>query len=634
MDNKRKLSLRRFIVIILSLVTVFFEPILIFSLSANSAKVYSQPKNINTVFDFKDYKYDGDIFTPFGDYEFYYNQLLRTDSIDEKDIIRDGTITMPNKWNGKKIIRNNTEHRLSGDGFATFRTTLKNLEPSSRINLQNKNYGNSIKVFFNGELSFSSGVLSKIQSMNNISPINSFTKTYIVPEDGNVIVDIEVGNSSYGGLPEVLVLKLKGSSNRFISINEAIIFFSVGLIATVFITSVLFLFSYKTDKKKFLLSAVTVLTLFLSVIFSNDGLDFFFRLNMYPNYYVFQAMHYVMTIFFFISLISLCKVSVGIEMKYLTFKRLIVVILSTIFIYFASQKTFLSNVATLLALIPLTYAYSLLLLQTKKNMSTENILYLFSFSISFGMIISDARFIYLPLMIRHMSRTALFSIILALVSIASYIYQYISLYKDTREREKVYAENVKLKEETLKQEIKPHYLFNTLSVIKHTYHQNIQEGDKMVALFSKSFRDSIDIMSKDLVPFERELEMVVQYLDLENARFKKKFDLILDIDFDDFMIPPLTIEPIVENSVKYSRVNEKEDGYIQISCHLDDNIVNIIIEDNGIGFDKSQVKSTSLGQNNLRERLKLHLDANVDVDSSIGKGCKTTITFELKENIK
>ena len=179
----------------------------------------------------------------------------------------------------------------------------------------------------------------------------------------------------------------------------------------------------------------------------------------------------------------------------------------------------------------------------------------------------------------------------------------------------------------MKQQIQPHYLFNTLSVIRSLYHENMEEGDEVMAMFSKNFRQSIKNMNEEMIPFEREIETINQYIELENKRFSKPFDLILDLDFVNFMVPPLTIEPIVENSVNYSKVNEKDDGFISISSSFEDGNVVIVINDNGIGYDTSKTKSTSIGQKNLIERLHLNLSAEIKIESSLGNGTKTTIVF-------
>lgn len=222
-------------------------------------------------------------------------------------------------------------------------------------------------------------------------------------------------------------------------------------------------------------------------------------------------------------------------------------------------------------------------------------------------------------------------IIISLLLLTFFISQYFQLQKTKKENEMMYREKVKIKEDTLKGEIQPHYLFNTLSAIKSAYHSDENKGQKILSLFSENIRNSFDSMKKDLVPFEDEIETIERYVELENLRREKKFNLILDIDFVDFYVPPLSLEPIVENSINYSRVNEKEDGFIEIASYYDDENVVITISDNGIGFDPKFVRVESLGQRNLKERLQLHLNATIQVESQPGKGCVTTIRFPYQE---
>lgn len=149
--------------------------------------------------------------------------------------------------------------------------------------------------------------------------------------------------------------------------------------------------------------------------------------------------------------------------------------------------------------------------------------------------------------------------------------------------------------------------------------------------FSKNLRTSLKLMKKEMIPFDDEIDVISHYIDLENERFENKFNLVLELDFTDFKVPPLTLEPVIENSVNYSKVNENEDGFISISSQYDGEYVTITIEDNGIGFDKKTVKKESIGQKNMKERLGLYLNATVSVDSEVGKGTKTTITFPYKK---
>ena len=128
--------------------------------------------------------------------------------------------------------------------------------------------------------------------------------------------------------------------------------------------------------------------------------------------------------------------------------------------------------------------------------------------------------------------------------------------------------------------------------------------------------------------------MIFNYVNLENLRLEKSFPVYFDIDYQDFLIPPLSLQPLVENAIRYSKVNEKEDGYIQIRSFLrDDGRIEVDVEDNGVGFDPLSVTSSSKGLANVKERLKLLLNAEILIESAPGKGCLCRLVFVPQKEI-
>ncbi len=105
----------------------------------------------------------------------------------------------------------------------------------------------------------------------------------------------------------------------------------------------------------------------------------------------------------------------------------------------------------------------------------------------------------------------------------------------------------------------------------------------------------------------------------------RAFDVIYDIEATDFSVPAFSVQPFIENAVKYSRVNEKEDGCILISSRAADGGVELKISDNGVGFNMSGVKEGAHGISNARERFKLLLGADLSIRSSPGEGTEITV---------
>ena len=216
-------------------------------------------------------------------------------------------------------------------------------------------------------------------------------------------------------------------------------------------------------------------------------------------------------------------------------------------------------------------------------------------------------------------------------------YRYKNIYHEYKElnvKENLYNElnqkMKKLKEETLKTQIRPHFLFNSLTMIDVLYLNDHQKGVRAINKLNDLMDKSNKILQKEFISFPLELEIIDDYVSLMNEKEDKPFIIKKEINIKDFALPPLSIEPIIENSIKYSKVNKKENGYILIkTCLVDDNI-NIIIKDNGIGFDPNIIKKTSIGLKNLINRFSLLENGNVLISSKENEFTEVNIIFKYQ----
>jgi len=199
--------------------------------------------------------------------------------------------------------------------------------------------------------------------------------------------------------------------------------------------------------------------------------------------------------------------------------------------------------------------------------------------------------------------------------------------RKARAAERLELEHSKIRLRVLREQIKPHFIFNSLNAIRAVYHTSVERGDEGIDIFARYLRSSIDGMDKELVPFETEIDTVLTFIDLTNLGVEHPFEIVLDIDYSDFQIPPLTIGTFVENCVKHSAVNERPDGLIEISSHLVGDVIKIEITDNGKGFDPGSKRAPSVGIQNCAERLSLSMESTVEVRSKPGEG--TTVTIAI-----
>ncbi len=185
-----------------------------------------------------------------------------------------------------------------------------------------------------------------------------------------------------------------------------------------------------------------------------------------------------------------------------------------------------------------------------------------------------------------------------------------------------------VKTRALKEQIKPHFIFNVLAAIQSLYRVSLDGGDRAVALLSKHLRTNIEAADTDFIPFEKELDNVQVLVDLENMRLEKKVNVVYDVDCTDFEVPILSLQPYVENAVKYSRVNEKEDGYIRISTRRTEEGVLLSVSDNGVGFDPNAVSPSSCGIRNASERFSMLMGVAPAIESAPGKGVTVSVLIK------
>lgn len=209
---------------------------------------------------------------------------------------------------------------------------------------------------------------------------------------------------------------------------------------------------------------------------------------------------------------------------------------------------------------------------------------------------------------------------------------YINFIRKTQESElanaRYRAQYEKVKSNSLQAQIKPHFIFNVLSSIKNLYHDDPESGDYAIDIFSKHLRAQVDATGEDMIPFEKELDNIKVFIDLENIRRKKELNVIFDIEYSDFLIPALSLQPFIENAIKYSKISEKADGYILISSRRENGSVFLKITDNGIGFDPTAIPLSSHGISNSLERFRLLTCTTPEIKSSPDIGTEIYIRFE------
>ncbi len=178
-------------------------------------------------------------------------------------------------------------------------------------------------------------------------------------------------------------------------------------------------------------------------------------------------------------------------------------------------------------------------------------------------------------------------------------------------------------------QVQPHFLYNALEAIDRLCFVNPEEAHRAIVTYSEYLRMNMDSLTqKKLITFEKELEHTQHYLWLEQLRFGERVQVIYDIQIKDFMVPVLTLQPMVENAVRYGVTKREEGGTIIIRAEKVENMYRITVTDDGVGFDpraKLESNRSHTGISSVRNRLNKMCDGTLSIKSTVDVGTVAVI---------
>lgn len=603
-------------------------PVFVIPLFGNSfLNINNQPVISNGVLDVKGYNYEAGI-PLVGTWEFFWNKWLVTDK--QQDAIADSLIKVPSYWN-EYPIKNNY---LPSKGYASYRLKVTNWPSDRSLICYIPNIGVAYRVFLNGKLTASRGILDK--DPNAIEIGQHVIKKYpAVSLDKNVEIVIEVDSLKDAGLylAPILIDADADTSNTNTLSTFAGLYLGVML---VMITgyAIFLISSGRNFYSVYLLLFVIIMSF---KIFMRDefyGISSIFHINI--NIAQMGFISYVVTMLSPIVFLLCLQEILSIK----SLKREIV----GLSLYCASafagimfintyKKALILPAFTLLTLFSILFILYKLTFAIRREIpfaKTVTIAYVLLYC---GIIVDTFyangaytmnTSMYLPLTF------CMFLIIMVMI----YAEQNSQMQKSAIE-----AENLRLKikeseTDLMLSQIKPHFIFNALTAILALIRTDPKKAESVVKSFSKYLRTNmISIESKKPIPFEQELKHVKTYVELEQIRFENRLNVNYEINISDFSVPPLTIQPLVENAIRHGVCKKKEGGNILIKTYQENNLTCIVIRDDGIGFNTSilsEEKSTSFGIKNVKFRLA-QIGANFNIESEQGKGTVILVQIPIEK---
>ena len=182
---------------------------------------------------------------------------------------------------------------------------------------------------------------------------------------------------------------------------------------------------------------------------------------------------------------------------------------------------------------------------------------------------------------------------------------------------------------TMMSQIRPHFIYNTLGSIEQLCELDPPKAGELVHDFAKYLRGNFDELDNPKpILMSQEMEHVHHYINIENVRFPD-MTFTCEMNSNDFRIPALTIQPIVENAVKHGLMRLQKGGTIHVETYETNDSYCVLVQDDGVGFDTTVLLDDRkhVGIRNIRGRLKAMVDGTLEIESVVGKGTRVTITI-------
>ena len=177
-------------------------------------------------------------------------------------------------------------------------------------------------------------------------------------------------------------------------------------------------------------------------------------------------------------------------------------------------------------------------------------------------------------------------------------------------------------------QMRPHFIYNTLMSIYSLCNLEPRKARQITLDFTNYLRRNFNAVASDsTIPFAKELEHTRAYMAVEQAQYDDKLIVDYDTPYTQFRLPPLTLQPIVENAVKHGIDPEGDPLCISIRTRYTDSTAEIIVDDNGPGFDPYDGSKPHTTLENIRQRLEMMCGGSMTIQPREGGGTVVTITI-------
>ncbi len=576
-----------------------------------------------------------------GEWEFYWNQLLGPEDF-QPDGGRipqlTGYMRVPSIWSGKEL--NGTV--LPAFGCATYRLVLKNIPYHGVLGLKKENVRLSSRVYVDGQELFSDGVPSLTEAEYESG--NNPQLGFYYCDGSELEIIVQAANYDYinGGIPvsfkigEQTAMLSQQEKGNLLGFSVLVTLWSIALLYLIFFINARF---FKRKAASLLSFAIFC---FLFAV-GNALTDQRPLVMMLPDI-SFEAIFKMKDFFLSASLIAVTVIFYQARKGIISLRMtgmvsavygcyLIAVLILPIYIYYKLHPfIMLLNTIVLIILLVRT---TVLFLRCKKSDVLD---YLLLFIAILALNLYSVDSILFALSLKTVSSLCqIYIVTFAFVTIFRLSMHYYEVLANLRISMKR-TQDAEIA--FLRSQIKPHFLYNALNSIAALCKEAPDQAEDVVIQLSEYLRGSFDFKTLDsLTTVKKETELLEAYLNIEKVRFGKRLNVEYDIDESiNLPIPPLILQPLVENAVRHGLMSGVSGRTVKISIKKE--LANVVfsIEDDGIGMEPSQVKrlleqapdENGVGLWNINQRLRLIYGNELEVWSERGAG--TRVSFQLPWN--
>ncbi|HWP96127.1 MAG TPA: histidine kinase [Syntrophomonadaceae bacterium] len=550
-----------------------------------------------------------------GKWEFYWDQVLS-----DSDILsgrqKFTLIDAPGNWNGTVVDGKD----LPGFGKATYRARVTGIPVGQRLAVRIQNQASAYRLYINDQLVAANGSIGDSAE----APAYQYRPQYaeFTSNRDNFDIILQVSNNAYavGGMWNPIMF---GSFEPMAQVNDAVKvvdYLSIGsLIVMCFFFGIIFTIVRK-EKDALILCAIGFLVLvrllengqvLISYIFPGMPISGFGWIDYLTGIWI----QFFLLYFIYVAYTSLVsKWPIRALLTYSISVSLFIVLFP--FAIVASTYMVMNFILLFVVMVVCGFTSRAALECRTGARSLMAVMALILFSMLYEFFDNDLSIVYFLLDNWVLEFMVLFFVQCSIVA-------------------RRYNEAQRMELGLLKSQIRPHFVHNALATIISVSRKEPERSRALLMDFSSYLRGCYDYEGDDLIPMEEELSFVQAYVALEQARFGDKLKVEYQIEVGNILVPPLILQPLVENAFIHG-LREKEEGGTVVVYAVKDkgNSVRIGVRDDGVGMNakpKDDLKRNGIGIGNINRRLSRLYHTQLTFVVPEGEGCEVYMDLPCRE---